>query len=186
MPTQEKRKWFDVPDSLVKRENGEGTYHNVEAGFSDHPVLNVEKSKLARRNVYDLSIVLHTRVKRAMGDLPAVKNSSAQTIRFDKGTALGKLDFETAKAAIVRCWAAWEDYHFHRKALVTETEKWALRQINEMPLPGKVLVDVGGKLVEYDTVDPEEAEADDDDDDRPAVTPPKLVASQKGAAKAAA
>ena len=99
----EKRKWFDVPDSRVKRENGKGSFYNVEARFSDHPVINVAKSKEARRNVYDFSIVLHTRVKRAMGDLPAVKNMSAHALRFDKGKALDKLEFERCKASIVRC-----------------------------------------------------------------------------------
>ena len=182
----EKRKWFDVRDSLVKRENGEGTFCNVEARFSDHPVLNLAKSKEVRRNVYDLSIVLHTRVKRAMGDLPAVKNMSAHVLRFDKGkAAIDKTDFETYKASIVRCWDAWKDYQLHRQAAVTDMETWALKQINEMPLPGKVLVNVGGQLVEYDTVDPDEAE-EDDDDEQAVVTAPELVASQNGAVKAAA
>lgn len=120
-----------------------------------------------------------------MGDLPAVKNMSAQTIRFDKGKALDKIDFEAAKAAIVRCWDAWKDYQLHRQAAVTDMETWALKQINEMPLPGKVLVNVGGQLVEYDTVDPDEAE-EDDDDEQAVVTAPKLVASQNGAVKVAA
>ena len=66
----EKRKWFDVPDSRVKRENGKGSFCNVEARFSDHAVINIPKSKEARRNVYDFSIVLHTRVGSVRGICP--------------------------------------------------------------------------------------------------------------------
>ena len=54
-----------------------------------------------------------------------------------------------------------------------------------MPLPGRLLVNVDGQLVEYDTADPEESE-EEDEDEQPVVTAPKLVASQNGAAKAAA
>jgi hypothetical protein len=141
----------------------------------DHPVINIPKSKEARHNVYDLSIVLQTRVKRAMGDMPAVKNMVGQAIRFDKGKALCKEDFDVAKVLIVRAGRPGRITSSTARRRSLKMEKWALKQINEMPLPGRALVDVGGQLVEHDTVDPEESE--EDDDERPALTAPKLVAS---------
>lgn len=160
-----KKQWFDVPDSRVKREDGRGLYYNVEARFSDHPVINVEKSKIARHNVYDFSIVCHTRVKRAAGDAPAIKNMTSQALRFDKGKALSKEGFEQAKSLIVRCLDAWEHYQLFREAPITEGERMALRQIGEMPLSsmGRVLVDDGGKLVSHQIDDGEEPDEDDDE-----------------------
>lgn len=147
----DKRKWFDVPDSLVDREDGEGSYYNVEARFADHPVLNPEKSRIARHNVYDLGIVLHTRVKRVGGDVAAQKNMSARVLRFDKGDKLSETDFATAKKEIKRCWEAWEHYQRFRRSPVTAAERLALTQIAAAPQKSTgVLVDMGGELVPYE------------------------------------
>lgn len=163
--TNPKKQWFPVKDSLTKGERGK-SYFNVEARFSDHPVINVEKSKIARHNVYDFSIVLHTRVKRNAFDGPAQPNVSAQALRFDKGAKMGGPDFDAAKNAIVRCWDAWEHYQTWREAPVTTAEKMALEQIEAMPLAalGTVKVDVGGKLVDARRAG-DESDDDDDDDD---------------------
>lgn len=155
-----KKQWFDVPDSFVKTENG--GYYNVEARFSDHPVLNPDKSRIARHNVYDFSIVLHTRVKRATGDVPATKNMSAQALRFDKGAGMGKGDFETAKRHITRCWDAWEHYQLFREAPVSPLEASALDQILHAPPPASLIVDKGGELVAHAIDDGEEREEEEE------------------------
>jgi len=157
-----KKQWFDVKDSLTKGERGK-EYYNVQARFSDHPVINVEKSKIARRNIYDYSIVLHTQVKRNAFDAPAQPNTSSQTLRFDKGSSMGGAEFEAAKAAIMRCWDAWEHYQTYRQAPVTVAEKMAMEQIERMPLSalGTVKVDIGGGRL----VDARRAGDDDDGDD---------------------
>lgn len=159
-----KRQWFDVPDSLTEREDGKSSYCNVEARFADHPVLNPEKSRIARHNVYDLGIVLHTRVKRGPGDVKAQPNMSGLTLRFDKGDRQSKENFEAAKQAVQRCRAAWDHYQLFRKAPVTEMEVRALAQLKTVPEPHKgVLVDIGGKLVRKDF----DIDKDEDDGDEP-------------------
>jgi hypothetical protein len=181
----DKRKWFDVPDSLVEREDGNSLYYNVEARFADHPVLNGEKTRVARSNVYDIGMVLHTRVKRAGGDAAAIKNMSAQVLRFDKGedrsvittihgpngpmphrggdSGMSKEDYVAAVKAITRCGDAWQHYQLFRKSPVTVMEQKALKQIMAAPeaeRPKGVLVDVGGTL-ERMNFDPD-AEIDDE------------------------
>lgn len=177
-----KKKFHDVEDSWVDREDGKGGYYNVQARFSDHPVINPGKSQIARHNVYDFAIVLHTRVKRTMGDAKAQENLTAQTIRFDKGKRLGSDDFEKAKALIVRCWDAWEYYQQYREAPVTESEQTALHQIElqraHSLAPGKVLVDVGGVMVERD-LDPDSEDRDEEEDEEPVRRPAKAAPAAK-------
>jgi hypothetical protein len=175
-----KKQWFDVPDSWVKTENG--GYYNVEARFSDHPVLNPEKARIARHNVYDFSIVLHTRVKRATGDVPATKNMTAQTLRFDKAARMGKGDFDTAKQLIARCWDAWQHYQLFREAPVSALEASAIDQIMHAPQPASLLVDKGGELVEHTIDDGEERE---DEEEIVEVKPAAPKASRPKKAKAA-
>lgn len=157
-----KRQWFDVSDSLTTREDGKGEYCNVEARFADHPVLNPEKSRIKRANVYDIGIVLLTRVKRGPGDVKAQPNMSSQVLRFDKGERQGAENFISAKKAIDRCRPAWDHYQLFRKSPVTDTERLALRQVEAEPeTPTGVLVDVEGELVRMDF----DEDADDRDDD---------------------
>jgi len=166
--TNVKKQWFDVLDSKTEKENGNGFYYNVEARFSDHPVINVEKSRVARHSVYDYSIVLHTRVKRVAGDAKAQPNMSAQPLRFDKGAAMGGDDFDKAKLAIMRCWDAWQHYCKWREAPVTVAEKMAMEQISRAPLSaiGTVRVDKGGVLVDARRAgDETDDDADDEGDD---------------------
>jgi hypothetical protein len=168
--TVDKRKWFDVPDSLTEREDGEASYYNVQARFSDHPVLHPEKTRIARSNVYEIGTILHTKVLRAGGDAPARKNMSQQVMHFGfgyKGEIFSEEDFKATKASIVRCWDAWQHYQTFREAPVREGEKLALGQINTSPeKPKGVLVDIGGKLErrEFDVdadVDEERIEAEE-------------------------
>ena len=181
MPPIDKREWFDVPDSLVMREDEKGTYHNVEARFADLPVINVEKSRIARHNVYDLSTVLHTRVKRIMGDARAQPNMSAQPIRFDKDKQ-GQSDFEAIKGMIMRCWDAWRHYQLYREAPITPSEELALHQIelqrNRQAVPGRVTVDIGGELVERRVDDSEDDNSNETEEvvlKRPRGRPPKAI-----------
>ena len=168
--TNLKKQWFDVPDSLMRKPSGNGFVHNIEARFSDHPAINVEKSKVARRAVYEWTIVLHTRVKYGPYG-KAVDNTSSHVMRFDKGAAMGEMDFNKAKAAIMRCWDAWQHYQTWREAPVTVAEQMALEQIEQAPLSsiGTVKVSVGDKLVDARlSGDDGEAEDSDDDDLMPA------------------
>ena len=139
----DKRKWFDTPDSEVEHEDGKHVYCNVEGRFSDHAVLNPEMTRVQRHNVYDIGIVLHTRVKRAGGDAAAQKNMSALTLNFNN-----EEDFKAAKAAIQRNSAAWEHYQKYREAPQTDNERKCLEQIKMEPeKPKGVLVAVGDDLV---------------------------------------
>ncbi len=205
----DKRQWFDLPDSLVEREDGKGSYYNVEARFSDHPVYNAQKSNIARHNVYDIGIVLHTRVKRAGGDAPAQKNMSALVIRFDKGEdktvttavpsasgvpvlhregtpGMSKDDYNTAMKAIARCWDAWEHYQKFRQSPVTDLEKTAIKQILASPdRPKGVLVDIDGTL-ERKNFDPDadidEEQAEEEERLSRARVAPKAPRKKKAAA----
>jgi hypothetical protein len=187
-----KKQWFDVPNSMTKREDGKGSYYNVDARFSDHPVINIEQSRIARHNVYEFSIVLHTRVKRAMSDARAQPNMSAQAIRFDKGATLGGDAFEAAKLLLVRCWDAWEHYQKFREAPVSASEELALHQIevqrNRDLAPSKLTVSVGGQLVERDLESGDDY-IEDVDDEQPSAPPPPVklaVLPRKARAKAVA
>ena len=165
----DKKKWFDVPDSETEDERKK-LFFNVEARFSDHPVIDMELSRTARRNIYKFSIVLHTRVKRAAIGGKAQPNMSTQSLRFDKGAAMGAADFEASKAAIMRCWEAWEHYCRFREAPVTVAEKMALEQIQRAPLSklGVVHVQVGDRLVAARMAgdDSEDEDLEDEDDPR--------------------
>lgn len=169
-----KKKFYPVPDSLVEREDGHGKYYNVEARFSDHPVINPDKSRIARHNVYDFSIVLHTRVRRVMGDAAAQPNMSAQPIRFDKGKALRGDDFERCKALIMRCWEAWTAFQAFREAPVTPGEQIALHQIELLrahrQAPGKVMVDIGGGQLVERSLDPDDEGNEEDDEEESVAT----------------
>jgi hypothetical protein len=175
-----KKQWFPVYDSGVPERNDKnqptGKFlapFNVEARFSDHPVLNPEASKIARHAVYDWSIVLHTRVKHTADGTKALENVTSHTLRFDKGEKMGEQDFNKAKAAIMRCWDAWEHYQKFREAVVTTAEKMALDQINRSPLTaiGTVKVLKGGQLVDARRAGDDADEDNDDEEDMiPAVT----------------
>lgn len=154
-----KRRWFALPDSLTKREDGKGEYYNVEGRFQDHFVLNIEKSKVARHNVYDVATRCETRVVKAPGDVPAVPNETHIPIRFDKGSALRGPDFDLCVKLITRCWEAWEHYQTFREAPVYDEERKALDLINSRPAPATVMVDTGNGLKAVKLVD------DDDEDD---------------------
>lgn len=138
MATSPKKQWFDLRDSGVwdKEKKAFLPPYNVEARFSDHPVLNSEKSRAARHSVYDVGIVCLMRVKRVEGDVPAIVNASPHTLRFDKGSSMRQVDFEAAKKLIIRARAAWDHYQTFREAPVTEMERLALKHINEMPIGG--------------------------------------------------
>jgi hypothetical protein len=178
----DKGRWFNAPDSLTESEDGKSEYYNVEGRFADHPVLNPEKSRIARHNVYDIGIILHTRVKKAAGDVAAQRNMSPVPIRFDKGDKLGMEDFERAKRAISRFREAWDHYQSFRRSPVTAPEQLALRQISEVPssATGKVMVDMGGKLVPYrldgaDEADPDGGNAAESDVAAPEAEQPSIL-----------
>lgn len=160
-----KKRWFDCPDSKTKSEDGKREYYNVEARFHDHPVLNVEKSRIKRHNVYDYGIRLETRVKYAAGDVPAVRNTSPIPIRFDKGHALRREDFDATLTHIQRCWNAWEHFQTFREAPVTEHERIAIELIKMRPVASTILVDDGqGNLKAVRLDDPDDHDDDDADD----------------------
>lgn len=152
----DKKKWFDVADSLFEDDDG-NEYYNVQAKFSDHAILNIEKSRAARKNVYEVGIVLHTKVMRQSDLTPAIKNSSSHVMRFDKGedtrvmsyragpdgkdiihydgkTGMGKEAFDAAVRDIMRCWDAWEHYQKFRTAPIHPMEEAALEIIRFKPL----------------------------------------------------
>lgn len=160
-----KFRWFDLPDSKTKREDGKGEYYNVQGRFRDHFVLNIEKSRIARHNVYDLSIRCETRVVKAPGDVPAVPNETHIPIRFDKGAALRGPDFDLCLKLLTRCWDAWEHYQTFREAPVTDEERKALELIARRPAPATVLVDKGdGKLTAMPLAEREPGEGDEDEE----------------------
>lgn len=134
---KKKQVWFDVPDSLTEEEQGNKIikYYNVEAHFSDHKVLDIRASQEARYNVYTLVPAMFLRIKRAAMGQPAVKNVTPIVLRFDKGRALPRPDFEECITAISRCWQAWEHYQADRKAEVLPEEKTALMLISRGPKP---------------------------------------------------
>ncbi len=185
--TIDKKQWFDVQDSKCKGED-EKEYFNVEARFADHPILDVEASRLARSNVYKRGIVLHTRIKRNWLDKAAITNATSFVLRFDKGPdetvttmvpgpvpgtmvqhregklGMTKEDFDRAVSLIVRCWNAWEHYQQFREAPVTDMEARAVGIINSMPLSafGRLVSDKAGNIIEVDAID--ETPPDDDPD----------------------
>lgn len=190
--TIDPKQWFTVPDSELKDQDGEPNgIFNIDARFTDHPVLNVEKSRIARHNVYDLAPCLHMRIlHNADGDPLQIKNSVSHVMRFDKGedtrvasyvpgingpvlhydgsAGMGKEEFQAAIRDILRCWAAWQHYQNFRESPVHPMEKKALEIIEQMPTsqrPGVVMVDVGGKIEAR--VIPQ-VDQDDDDDEQPA------------------
>lgn len=193
------RQWFDVPDSELIDDNGNGTgVFNVQAKFADHHILNVEKSRAARHNVYDLGIVLHTKVMHLADGSPVIKNSSSHVMRFDKGEddrvasyrpgpdgkevihydgreGMGQDAFNAAVRDITRCWDAWQHYQKFREAKVHPLELRALSIIDAKPMNslGTVMVDRGdGKLVARKV-------SDDDDGDEDAPTQPRRAPARK-------
>jgi hypothetical protein len=196
----DKTKWFDILDSMFVDEDGDECF-NVQAKFADHPILNVEKSKAARHNVYDLGIVLHTKVLRSNDASPALKNGTSHVMRFDKGEdtrkasyrqgpdgkevvhydgcpGMGKDAFDAAVKDIMRCWDAWQHYQLFRKAPVHPLEARALEIINSKPLSslGTLMVDRGdGTLVAH------QVENDEDGDEDAA--PPPVRKSRKKVAR---
>jgi hypothetical protein len=184
------KKWFDVADSMFMDDDG-NEYYNVQAKFTDHYILNIEKSQEARHNVFDVGIVLHTKVLRVTDASPAIKNSSSHVMRFDKGEdrrvasyrpgpdgkevihyegseGMGQQAFDAAVRDIMRCWDAWVHYQLYRTAPVHPLETKALDIIAKKPLHelGTVIVDRGdGK---FETV---RLETEDEDDDDPADAP---------------
>lgn len=197
------KKWFPVPDSELMDQDDEPTgIFNIEARFTDHPILNVEKSRAARHNVYDQGPCLHMRVlHNSDGDPVQIKNSTSHVMRFDKGEdtrvasqkpgpagnpvlhydgspGMGKEEFEAAIRDIVRCWAAWQHYQKFREAPVTPLEARAMELIAQMPsaqTPGVIMVDVGGKLQARKIDQDDEEEEDNRPRRRP--TPKKRKAA---------
>lgn len=186
MATIDKKKWFDVPDSGSKDDQGE-TFYNVEARFGDHPILDVKASKAARHNVYFYGPVLHIRVKRTSLNVRAINNCHSVVMRFDKGEedirieqgiapngqsvparvgkpGMGKDDFNRACKLIVRCWDAWEHYQKFRKSVVTPFEQEALRIISQSPnkMKGRIMVDRDGRAIEVDDISHDRDEDDPD------------------------
>src|SRR5688572_15203797 len=187
--TIDTKQWFPVPDSELMDQDGEPTgIFNIDARFTDHPILNVEKSRAARHNVYDLGPCLHMRIlHNSDGDPVLVKNGTSHVMRFDKGEdtrvasqrpgpagnpvlhydgspGMGKEEFEAAIRDILRCWAAWQHYQLFREAPVHPLERKALEIIDQMPTskrPGVVMVDVGGKIEAREI---EQSDGDEDDD----------------------
>ncbi|HKJ61465.1 MAG TPA: hypothetical protein VKA94_05660, partial [Hyphomicrobiales bacterium] len=185
----DKKKWFDVPDSGSKDEQG-NIFYNVEARFGDHPILDVRASQTARHSVYFYGPVLHMRVKRTSLNVKAIINCHSVVMRFDKGKedirieqgiapngnnvsirvgqpGMSKEDFNRACKLIVRCWDAWEHYQKFRKAAVTPLEEEALKIISKSPnkMKGRIMVDREGRPVEVDDV------LHDHDEDDPDFTP---------------
>jgi hypothetical protein len=199
----DKKQWFDVADSLINDGEHE-PYHNVQAKFSDIPILNVEKSKAARHNVFDIGIALHTKVLRLADGTPAFKNSTTHVLRFDKGqdtrvasyrpgpdgkevihydgqTGMGKEAFDAAVRDIMRCWDAWEHYQKFRLAPVHPLETRAMELIAKKPISalGTVMVDRGdGQLVAFQ---PDTDDDADDEDVAPLPPPVKIRKTRKKA-----
>ncbi len=212
--TVDSKKWFDVPDSRSRDlDDKPDAYCNVEARFSDHPILDVRASKAARHNVYFYGPVLHMRVKRTSLGAKAIKNASSFVMRFDKGfedirieqgigpqgntvpvrvgkTGMGKEDFDRACKLIVRCWEAWEYYQQFRKSRVTELEEHAIEVISQSPgrVKGRIMVDRKGQILEIDQVHDENIEDDPDftpEADAVIVAGPTPAPKPKGRKKAA-
>ncbi len=200
----DKKRWFDVPDSLFEDDDG-NKHYNVKAKFSDHFILNVAKSKVARHNVYDIGICLHTKVVLQSDASPAKDNGTSHVMRFDKGDderissyrpgpdgkevihydgkpGMGKEAFDAAVRDIMRCWDAWEHYQKFRQAPVHPLEIEALALINEKPLDeiGTLLVDRGNGVLERVKVD-----EDDHDDDDEEISPPVRSSKPRGKARKA-
>jgi hypothetical protein len=201
----DKTKWFDVPDSVFVDEGGD-EYYNVQAKFADHPILNVEKSRAARHNVYDLGIVLHTKVLRLADANPAIRNGTSHVMRFDKGEdtrvpsyrqgpdgkevihydgtpGMGKAAFDAAVKDIMRCWDAWEHYQKFRKAPAHPLETRALELVSSKPMAalGTLMVDRGdGTLIALEIDDGE----DHGEEETP--LPPPVRRNTKRKAKATA
>lgn len=161
-----KKKWFPAPDSLCQRTDGsKQRYYNIEGRFEDHKVINIPKSEEAREQVYDTSIVLHTRIILTGFGTRAVDNMTSQAIRFDKGVLLRQPDFQQAKAGLYRFWEAWQHYQTFRTAPVTDLETEALLQISKMKTPARSLtlealnIPVFEEEGEYEDDEPEEAPA---------------------------
>lgn len=159
-----RRRWFDAPDSEVKREDGQGSYLNVEGRFQDHPVLNLAKSKARRHNVYDIGVKLEMRVKMAPGDVPAERNRSAIVLRFDKD-GIREPDFQRMVECILRFPEAWRCYQEFRQSAVLPMERQVLRRVGESPLSasGKIMVDDGSGQVVAKSF---ELDEDEDDEER--------------------
>jgi hypothetical protein len=158
-----KDKWFDVPDSLVEEEQNNKIfkYYNVECRFYDHQVLDVAASQKARHNVHVLVPACMARIKRAAIGQPAIKNATPQVLRFDKGNALPREDFEAAMAVIARCIEAWDYYQLGRKAPVHDEEKIAVGLIERGPKPP--IAKLFKRKMRQIVVDDDEEEEDDDD-----------------------
>jgi hypothetical protein len=194
------KKWFDVKDSIFEDDDG-NEYYNVQAKFADHFILNVEKSKAARHNVWDVGIVLHTKVLRVTDASPAIKNSSSHVMRFDKGEdrrvasyrpgpdgkevihyegpeGMGQQAFEAAVRDIMRCWDAWSHYQKFRTAPVHPLETKALDIIRKRPLHeiGTVIVDRGDGKLETVHLEPDE---NDDTAEAPSLPGPVRTAKSK-------
>lgn len=187
--TIDPKQWFQVSDSELMDQDGEPTgVFNIDARFADHPILNVEKSRIARHNVYDLGPCLHMRILKNGDGTKAVKNGTSHVMRFDKGEdtrvasqqpgpagnlvlhydgceGMGKEAFEAAIRDIVRCFDAWQHYQHFRESPVTPLEVKAMAIIERMPSANRpsIMVDVGGKLVAREI----EREHDDDDEEQP-------------------
>lgn len=200
--TIDTKQWFPVPDSELKDQDGEPTgVFNIEARFTDHPILNIEKSRIARHNVYDLGICLHQRILYNSDLEPLqIKNSISHVMRFDKGEdtripsqkpgpngnmvlhydgcpGMGKEEFDKAVKDIVRCWSAWVHYQNFRESTVTPLEEKAMRIIDAMPTsgrPGVVMVEIDGKL------QPREFEQDgEEEEEKPA---PRIAKTKRSKA----
>ena len=196
----DKKKWFDVPDSIFEDDDG-NEFYNVQAKFSDHHILNVQKSQAARHNVNDVGIVLHMKVLRVTDASPALKNGTTHVMRFDKGEdkrvasyrpgpdgkevihyegsgGMGQQAFEAAIRDIMRCWDAWCHYQKFRTAPVHPLEVKALDIISKKPLHqlGTVIVDRGDGKLETVHLEPDE---NDDPTEAPSLPGPIRTAKSK-------
>ena len=194
------KKWFDVPDSIFIDDNG-NEYYNVQAKFADHFILNVQKSQAARHNVWDVGIVLHTKVLRITDATPAIRNGTSHVMRFDKGEDLrvksyrpgpdgkevehydgpegmGAQGFDAAVRDIIRCWDAWQHYQLFRTSPVHPLETKALDIISKKPLHvlGTVIVDRGDGNFETVRLEPDE---EDDPAEAPSLPGPVRTAKSK-------
>jgi hypothetical protein len=180
------KKWFHVEDSKVRDPDSGSFFYNVEARFADHPILDVDASRRARRNVYFYGVVMHTRVLKANDGAKAIANCTSHVMRLDKGrdetrhipatgpegntttTRVGKSglpreEVDRCIATIKRCPEAWNYYQQFRKAPVTELETEILKIISQMPEKRNIpVIDAHGNTLSVDSLEPDHAEDDPD------------------------
>ncbi len=171
----DKKKWFDIPDSKTKGDDG-NVFYNVEARFADHPVVNIPASKkIGLGSVYDLVPQLHMHVKKNIFGNRAIVNSTSVVFQFQKGrdetaattqvigptgamvpnrvgkVGLSKADIDRLASLIMRCREAWEHYQKFRQAPIWPLEEDVVKIIAQKPKAAKGVLVIAGRTGRTDS-----------------------------------